>query len=99
APQAGGASYIHERVHASRYALAAELAKLGARIDLHGQTAVVHGPTPLHGAQVTAHDLRTGVSLVLAGLVADGQTVVTGGAMIDRGHADPARRLAPPGRR
>jgi UDP-N-acetylglucosamine 1-carboxyvinyltransferase len=60
---------------------------------------VVHGPTPLRGAQVTAHDLRTGVSLVLAGLVADGQTVVTGGAMIDRGHADLAGRLSALGAR
>jgi UDP-N-acetylglucosamine 1-carboxyvinyltransferase len=53
----------------------------------------VHGPTALHGAEVTAHDLRSGIALVLAGLAADGETVVAPGYRIDRGHASVAARL------
>jgi UDP-N-acetylglucosamine 1-carboxyvinyltransferase len=55
---------------------------------------LVHGPTALHGAEVIAHDLRTGIALVLAGLAADGETVVSPGYLIDRGHASVASRLA-----
>jgi UDP-N-acetylglucosamine 1-carboxyvinyltransferase len=87
ATQAAGASYIRERIHDARYALASELNKLGAEVSTDGEKAVVNGPAKLHGAEVHASDLRTGISLVLAGLVAEGETVVTNGAMIDRGHA------------
>ncbi|MFD0581173.1 hypothetical protein [Dactylosporangium darangshiense] len=62
--------------------------KLGAEVAVDADLAVVHGGRPLRGAEVVAHDLRTGIGLVLAGLVAGGETVVTNGAMIDRGHAD-----------
>lgn len=94
ATQAPGTSYIRERIHDARYALVPEINKLGANISVDGEKAVVHGPTRLRGAEVTAHDLRTGISLVLAGLVADGETVVTNGAMIERGHADLVTRFA-----
>ena len=88
ATQAKGTSYIRERIHDARYALVEEITKLGATIGVDGEAAVVHAPTSLRGANVVARDLRTGISLVLAGLVADGRTVITNGAMIERGHAD-----------
>jgi UDP-N-acetylglucosamine 1-carboxyvinyltransferase len=88
ATQAAGTSYVRERVHDARYSLVGELVKLGADVAVDADLAVVHGGRPLRGAEVVAHDLRTGIGLVLAGLVAGGETVVTNGAMIDRGHAD-----------
>ena len=94
ATQALGTSYLRERIHDARYALVPEINKLGGHADIDGEKAVVHGPTPLRGGQVTAHDLRTGISLVLAGLVADGETVIANGAMIERGHADLVTRFA-----
>ena len=53
----------------------------------------MHGGKPLRGTQVIAQDLRTGIGLILAGLVADGETIVTNGAMIDRGHSDVISRF------
>lgn len=94
ATQAPGVSYFHERIHDARYALVEELTTLGADITVSGERAVVRGATTLRGGQVKAQDLRTGVSLVLAGLVAAGEVVVTNAAMIERGHSDLAGRLA-----
>lgn len=91
---AEGESYIHEAIYDGRFALADELNKLGGKIEVDGTRAIVHGPHELHGAHVVAHDLRTGVSLVLAGLVADGETVVAPGYFVDRGHSQLASRLA-----
>jgi UDP-N-acetylglucosamine 1-carboxyvinyltransferase len=90
---ADGSSYIHERIFDGRFALAGELNKMGANIEVEGNRAVVHGPTPLHGAEVTAHDLRSGIALVLAGLAADGETTIDSGYLIDRGHAALAQRM------
>jgi UDP-N-acetylglucosamine 1-carboxyvinyltransferase len=53
----------------------------------------VHGPCSFKGAEVVAHDLRTGIALVLAGLAAEGETLVTPGYPIDRGHAAIAQRF------
>lgn len=94
ATQATGTSYIRERIHDARYALVREINKLGARVSADGEKAFVDGPSALRGAEVVARDLRTGISLVLAGLVADGETVVTNGGMIERGHADLVNRFA-----
>ncbi|QVQ50297.1 UDP-N-acetylglucosamine 1-carboxyvinyltransferase [Spiractinospora alimapuensis] len=91
---ADGESYIHEAIYDGRFALAEELNKMGAKVEVEGTRAIVHGSTKLHGAEVIAHDLRTGVSLVLAGLVADGETVVAPGYFVDRGHSQLASRLA-----
>jgi UDP-N-acetylglucosamine 1-carboxyvinyltransferase len=74
--------------------LASELNKMGAKVEVAGDVALVHGPTPLHGAEVVAHDLRCGIALILAGLAADGETVVAPGYLIDRGHASVASRLS-----
>jgi UDP-N-acetylglucosamine 1-carboxyvinyltransferase len=73
--------------------LAGELNKMGAKVEVTDAVARVHGPTPLRGTEVTAHDLRTGIALVLAGLAADGATIVAPGYPIDRGHASVAARL------
>jgi UDP-N-acetylglucosamine 1-carboxyvinyltransferase len=94
ATQADGVSYIRERIFDGRFAAMDELAKMGADTNVNGETATIRGRTPLTGTAVTAHDLRTGVALVLAGLAADGQTVIGNGSMIERGHSALAQRLA-----
>jgi UDP-N-acetylglucosamine 1-carboxyvinyltransferase len=91
---ADGTSYIRETIFDGRYMLTEELAKMGAKVEVAGSAVMVHGPTPLHGSEVIAHDLRSGVALILAGLAADGETVVSPGYPIDRGHASIASRLA-----
>ena len=90
---ADGTSYIRETIFDGRFLLAGELNKMGGKVEVADAVAVVHGPTQLRGAQVTAHDLRTGIGLVLAGLAADGETVVSPGYQINRGHAAVAARL------
>src|SRR5262245_14324446 len=90
---ADGVSYIREAIFDGRYMLAGELNKMGAKVEVTDAVAMVHGPTPLRGTEVTAHDLRTGIALVLAGLAADGATVVAPAYPIDRGHASVAARL------
>ena len=90
---AEGASYIRETIFDGRYTLVRELNKMGARVELDGSAVVVHGPCSFRGAEVVAHDLRTGIALVLAGLAAEGETVVTPGYPIDRGHAAIAQRF------
>jgi len=90
---ADGPSYIRETIFDGRYMMAGELNKMGAKVEVTDTVAIVHGPTPLHGAEVIAHDLRTGIALVLAGLAASGETIVAPGYLIDRGHAAVAARL------
>src|SRR5215813_5105617 len=90
---AEGTSYIRETIFDGRYMLAGELNKMGAKVEVADTVALVHGPTALHGTEVTAHDLRTGIALVLAGLAAEGATMVAPGYKIDRGHASIAPRL------
>jgi UDP-N-acetylglucosamine 1-carboxyvinyltransferase len=90
---AEGTSYIRETIFDGRYTLAGELVKMGAKVEVADGVALVHGPTTLRGAEVTAHDLRTGIALVLAGLAAEGETIVAPGYLIDRGHASVAARI------
>ncbi|MEU8250088.1 UDP-N-acetylglucosamine 1-carboxyvinyltransferase [Nonomuraea sp. NPDC048916] len=90
---ADGHSYIHERIFDGRFALAGELNKMGAHVEVDGSRAIVRGATPLTGTQVTAHDLRSGIALVLAGLAAKGETIIESGYLIDRGHAHLAERM------
>ena len=66
---------------------------MGAKVEVDDNAAIVHGPSALAGAEVVAHDLRAGIALILAGLAADGETVVAPGYPIDRGHARFAARL------
>ncbi|MPZ74096.1 MAG: UDP-N-acetylglucosamine 1-carboxyvinyltransferase, partial [Nitriliruptorales bacterium] len=74
--QANGTSMLTENVFDGRFSIIDELNRLGADITLEGHHAVVRGPRALRGAEVRATDLRAGAALVLAGLVADGETVV-----------------------
>jgi len=84
--QADGISLITERIYESRFMHVSELARLGADITLEGSTAVIKGPTALSGAPVMASDLRASAALVLAGLVARGETRVKRIYHLDRGY-------------
>ena len=84
--QAQGTSIITETIFDRRFAHVNELLRLGASIDVSGDKAVVRGRTPLSGAEVMATDLRASASLILAGLVASGQTVINDVEHIDRGY-------------
>jgi UDP-N-acetylglucosamine 1-carboxyvinyltransferase len=91
---ADGASYIRETIFDGRYTLVPELNKMGAKVEIDNNVAIVHGPSTLRGTDVVAHDLRGGASLILAGLAAEGETVVSNGYYIDRGHATIAERFS-----
>ncbi len=91
---ADGVGVVTENVYASsRYAYVAELQRMGADITLAEHHAVVRGVPCLSGAPVKAHDIRAGAALIVAGLVADGETVITGGHHLDRGYEDMAAKL------
>ena len=90
---ADGASYIRETIFDGRYTLVPELNKMGAKVEFDGNVAIAHGPATLRGAEVIAHDLRTGIALILAGLAAEGETIIAPGYLIDRGHANIAQRF------
>ncbi len=82
---AEGDSVIHENIFENRFMHAPELARLGADIHVQAGEAVVHGVATLHGAQVMATDLRASVSLVIAGMAAQGETTVGRVYHLDRG--------------
>tara|TARA_Y100000052_G_C2911867_1_gene62968 strand:- start:30 stop:686 length:657 start_codon:yes stop_codon:yes gene_type:complete len=82
---ASGTSVIRETIFENRFMHAPELARLGADITVHGNEAVVRGVKALKGAPVMATDLRASVSLVIAGLAAEGETVVNRVYHLDRG--------------
>lgn len=82
---ADGDSVIHENIFENRFMHAPELARLGADISVHAGEAVVRGVPMLHGAQVMATDLRASVSLVIAGMAAQGETMVGRVYHLDRG--------------
>ena len=84
---AEGTSVIVENVFESRFAHAGDLSGMGANIRISGRMAVVQGVERLHGMRVTARDLRGGAALVVAGLCAQGETLVENAALIDRGYA------------
>jgi UDP-N-acetylglucosamine 1-carboxyvinyltransferase len=83
--RSSGVSHITETIFENRFMHVQELARLGARITLSGQTARVEGVERLKGAPVMATDLRASVSLVIAGLAAEGETVVSRVYHLDRG--------------
>ena len=83
--RAEGASRITETIFENRFMHVQELARFGARIQLDGETATVHGIGQLRGAPVMATDLRASVSLVIAGLAAEGETMVNRVYHLDRG--------------
>jgi UDP-N-acetylglucosamine 1-carboxyvinyltransferase len=83
--RARGTSRITETIFENRFMHVQELARLGAHIKLEGDTAIVEGVERLRGAPVMATDLRASVSLVIAGLVAEGETIVNRVYHLDRG--------------
>jgi UDP-N-acetylglucosamine 1-carboxyvinyltransferase len=91
--QADGTSLVHERVYDDRLQYASELQKLGACVQVSGQTAVVLGPTPLHGGIVRALDIRCGAALILAALAADGETEIQDIYHVDRGYENVESKL------
>jgi len=92
--QGAGTSRIDETIFENRFLHAVELVRLGADVTVEGHTAVVRGPRPLQGAPVTASDLRASAALVLAGLVAEGETLVRRIYHLDRGYARMEEKLA-----
>ncbi len=83
--RSGGMSHITETIFENRFMHVQELARLGARISLSGQTAKIEGVERLRGAPVMATDLRASVSLAIAGLAAEGETMVSRVYHLDRG--------------
>ncbi|PYX82988.1 MAG: UDP-N-acetylglucosamine 1-carboxyvinyltransferase, partial [Acidobacteria bacterium] len=86
ATQADGASVITENIFENRFMHAQELVRMGANIKIEGSRAVVRGKTGLSAAATLASDLRASASLVLAALVADGETIIDRVYHIDRGY-------------
>jgi UDP-N-acetylglucosamine 1-carboxyvinyltransferase len=82
---AKGTSQVRETIFENRFMHVQELARLGARIELKGDTALVTGVNRLRGAQVMATDLRASVSLIIAGLAAQGETLIGRVYHLDRG--------------
>lgn len=92
---ADGVGIVTENLFgANRFAYVAELVRMGADIRIQGHHAVVRGVPRLSGAPVKAPDLRAGAAMVLAGLAADGETVVAGAGHVRRGYEDLAGKLA-----
>jgi len=84
--QARGRSEIIETVFENRFMHASELQRMGAQIHIDGRSAIVDGPTSLTGTKVIASDLRASASLVIAGLIAKGETIIDRVYHIDRGY-------------
>ncbi len=83
---ANGVSVLEERIFENRFMHAPELIRMGAQIEVHGGMATVTGVEKLRGAPVMATDLRASVSLILAALAAEGETVVNRVYHLDRGY-------------
>jgi len=97
--QADGISFVTETIFENRFMHAPELLRMGASIRIEGRQAIVAGPRPLSGAQVMSSDLRASASLVIAGLVASGETVVDRVYHLDRGYERMEEKLAGVGAR
>jgi UDP-N-acetylglucosamine 1-carboxyvinyltransferase len=91
---ADGVGIVTENLYPGRFRYVEELLRLGADISTDGHHAVVRGVPQLSGAPVRAPDIRAGAALVVAGLAADGETIVSGVSHIDRGYDDLVVRLA-----
>jgi UDP-N-acetylglucosamine 1-carboxyvinyltransferase len=90
---ATGTSMISERIFENRFMHVAELNRLGASIVVEGGRAIVHGVEKLSGTTVMATDLRASACLILAGLIADGETVVRRIYHLDRGYQRLGKKL------
>ena len=88
-----GESKIVDLRFPGRYGYADELAKMGMKHKVEGDMLVIEGGTPLHGAEVSALDLRAGIALLLAGLTAEGETVINNAWQIGRGYENIDKKL------
>jgi UDP-N-acetylglucosamine 1-carboxyvinyltransferase len=93
ATQAEGTSVISENIFENRFMHALEMVRMGANIKIEGRRAIVRGKSPLSGAAVLASDLRASASLVLAALVAEGETIIDRVYHIDRGYENIEEKL------
>ncbi len=93
ATQAEGTSVITENIFENRFMHAQELVRMGANIKIEGRRAVVQGKSPLSAAAVLASDLRASASLVLAALIADGETIIDRVYHLDRGYENIEEKL------
>src|SRR6266849_2851012 len=93
ATQAEGTSVIVEKIFENRFLHASEMMRMGANISIEGHTATVRGPSALSGSVVQASDLRASAGLVLAGLVANGETLIERVYHIDRGYEGIVEKL------
>ncbi|WP_096156335.1 MULTISPECIES: UDP-N-acetylglucosamine 1-carboxyvinyltransferase [Bacillus] len=91
--KATGTSIVTDTIYSARFKHVDELRRMNAQIKVEGRSAIVNGPVQLQGAKVKASDLRAGASLVIAGLMADGITEVTGLEHIDRGYSHLEEKL------
>lgn len=91
---ADGTSVLKETIFENRFMHAPELIRMGAKIEIHGNTATVHGVTQMKGAPVMATDLRASVSLILAGLASEGETIVNRVYHLDRGYEHVEEKLS-----
>ncbi len=91
--QAEGTSTIVETIFENRFMHASELTRMGADIEIHGNTATVRGKTQLNGAPILASDLRASASLVLAAIAAEGETLIDRVYHIDRGYETIVKKL------
>ncbi|MBR6523821.1 MAG: UDP-N-acetylglucosamine 1-carboxyvinyltransferase [Clostridia bacterium] len=89
----GGTSIITETIFENRFMHAGELVRMGANIKINGRTAVIEGVKKLSAAKVRATDLRAGAALIIAGLAAEGQTIIEDEGHIDRGYDNIEKKL------
>ncbi len=90
---AGGTSIIHETIFENRFMHANELSRMGVDVKIEGSNAILKGSSKLSGAKVKATDLRAGAALIIAGLLADGETEITDVYHIKRGYSDIVEKL------
>ena len=91
--QATGTSRCTENVFDSRFDFVEQLRRMGADIEIDGHHALIRGPRRLHGVRLRSLDVRTGAAAAIAGLVAEGETIVSDVHHVDRGYADFVARL------
>lgn len=91
--KAEGSSLVTDTIYGARFKHIDELRRMNANIKVEGRSAIINGPSLLQGAKVKASDLRAGAALVIAGLIAEGITEVTGLEHIDRGYSNLVEKL------
>jgi UDP-N-acetylglucosamine 1-carboxyvinyltransferase len=91
--RAEGSSVVTDTIYGARFKHIDELRRMNANIKVEGRSAIINGPIQLQGAKVKASDLRAGAALVIAGLMAEGITEVTGLEHIDRGYSNLVEKL------